>query len=99
MQMMLSHTEPGDWIVATGESRSIRDLCNLVFSRLGMDYRQYVVQNEKHLRPEELNYLRGDSSRFRSTFGWKPDYDFASIIEEIINFWEPIITKKAGICQ
>jgi GDPmannose 4,6-dehydratase len=87
MHLILNHDTPRDWIVATGETRSVRDLCNYTFSALGLDYQDYVVQNEKFLRPEELKYLKGDSSEIRQTLGWQPSYTFESMIDEMIDHW------------
>ena len=52
-------------IVSTGETRTVRELCKYVFEKLGLDYRDFVKQDEKYIRPEELNYLKGDSSEIR----------------------------------
>jgi GDPmannose 4,6-dehydratase len=86
MHLIINQDQPGDWVVATGETRSVRDMCKYVFETLGMDYQEYVVQNQKFLRPEELPYLKGDSSRIRA-LGWKPDYTFESMMDEMIEFW------------
>ena len=87
MHMILNHETPDEFIVATGETHSVGDLCDAVFSKLGMDYREYVVQNPKYMRPEELRYLKGDPSRSRDVLGWKPDYTFSSMIDEMIEKW------------
>ncbi|MBT96911.1 GDP-mannose 4,6-dehydratase [Candidatus Pacearchaeota archaeon] len=87
MIMIMQHTEPDDFVVATGETRSIRDLCHTVFSKLDMDYQDYVVQNKKHMRPHELKYLRGDPTKIREVLGWKPEYDFNSLMDEMIEHW------------
>jgi GDPmannose 4,6-dehydratase len=87
MHMILNHTEPDDFVVATGITHSVRELCDHVFSRLGMDYRDYVVQNQKFLRPDELKYLRGDSTKVRETLGWKPDYTFETLLDEMVDHW------------
>lgn len=92
MHLILQQDEPGDWVVATGETRSVRDMCEYVFSKLGLDYTQYVVQNNKFLRPEELPYLKGDSTRVRA-LGWKPEYTFESMMDEMIEYWEKVLTK------
>ena len=84
---ILNYEEPREWIVATGETRTVRDLCEHVFSRLDMDYRDYVVQNPKYMRPEELKYLRGDSAETRSVLGWKPEYTFETMLDEMIERW------------
>jgi GDPmannose 4,6-dehydratase len=88
MHMMVNHSEARDWIVATGETHSVRDLCKYVFSSLGMNYEDYVVQNEKFMRPEELKYLCGDSSDIRTVLGWKPAYTFETMLDEMIEYWQ-----------
>ena len=88
MHMITNHDTPDEFIVATGETHSVRDLCETVFSKLGMDYRDYVVQNPKYMRPEELKYLKGDSLKTRKILGWKPEYTFGSMLEEMIERWE-----------
>jgi len=88
MHMMINHTEARDWIVATGETHSVRELCKYVFSSLGMNYEDYVVQNEKFMRPEELKYLCGDSSDIKTVLGWKPVYTFETMLDEMIEYWQ-----------
>ena len=85
--MIVNHETPEEFIVATGETHSVRNLCEVVFSKLNMDYKDYVVQNKKFMRPEELKYLKGDSSKAREVLGWKPDYTFETMIEEMITSW------------
>ena len=87
MIMIMQHTEPDDFVVATGETRSIRDLCHTVFSKLDMDYQDYVVQNEKYIRPHELKYLKGDPTKIIKVLGWKPEYSFDSLMDEMIEHW------------
>lgn len=91
MHLILQHHTPRDWVVATGESRTVRDLCQYTFSALGLDYRDHVVQNQKFIRPEELRYLRGDSSDIRQVLGWKPVYSFESMIDEMIEHWNRVL--------
>ena len=92
MHLILQQDKPGDWVVATGETRSVRGMCEYVFSKLGLDYKDYVVQNNKFLRPEELSYLKGDSTRMRE-LGWKPEYTFESMMDEMIEHWTEILSK------
>ena len=87
MHKIINHEVPDDFIIATGDTYSVRDMCDHVFSRLDMDYKDYVVQNPKYMRPEELKYLRGDSSKIRETLGWEPTYTFASMLDEMIEHW------------
>jgi GDPmannose 4,6-dehydratase len=93
MHLILQQPEAGDWVVATGETRSVRDMCKYVFSSLGLDYKDYVVQNQKFLRPEELKYLKGDSTRIRE-LGWKPEYTFESMMDEMVSHWLSVFQDK-----
>ncbi len=88
MHLITNHHVADDFIIATGKTHSVRDLCETVFVKLGMDYRNYVVQNPKFMRPEELKYLKGDPSKAASTFGWTPDYTFDTMLDEMIERWE-----------
>ncbi len=88
---ILNHHTARDWIVATGETRSVRDLCELTFRSLGMNYEDYVVQDPKFMRPEELRYLKGDSSDIRNILAWKPKYSFETMIEEMIDHWMAVL--------
>ena len=86
MHLILQQSKPGDWVVATGETRSVRDMCKYVFEKLNLNYEDYITQNQKFLRPEELKYLKGDSTRMRE-LGWKPEYTFESMMDEMVEFW------------
>jgi GDPmannose 4,6-dehydratase len=91
MRLILNHHEPDDFVVATGETHSIRELCDHVFSSLGMNYLDYVVQNPKFMRPEELQYLRGDSSRAREILGWEPEHTFETLLDDMTSSWMDIL--------
>lgn len=93
MHLIVQQEKPGDWVVATGETRSVRDMCEYVFGKLDLDYKDYVIQNQKFLRPEELPYLKGDSTRIRTELGWKPTYTFESMMDEMIEYWMNILKK------
>ena len=87
MNMIVNHETPDEFIVATGETHSVRDLCETVFSKLGMNYEDHIVQNPKFMRPEELKYLKGDASKSRDVLGWAPEYTFSSMLDEMIDRW------------
>ena len=80
-----------DVFVATGETRSVREMCDYVFSLLDLDYKDFVVQNSKYLRPQELKYLKGDSTKIRKTLNWKPEYTFISLTEKMTQSWMDIL--------
>jgi GDPmannose 4,6-dehydratase len=87
MVKILEHDVADDWVVATGETRSIRQLVELVFSRLDLNYKDYVIQDTKFMRPEELQYLRGDASKIKNGLGWQPETSFEEMIDEMLEFW------------
>ena len=72
MWLMLQADEPDDFVIATGERRSVRDLCKLVFSRLDLDWEDHVEVDPIYLRPSEVDALEGDASKARTKLGWKP---------------------------
>ena len=87
MHLIMQHDIPDDFIVSTMETHSVREMCEVVFSHLDLDYKDYVIQNPKFLRPEELPYLRGDSTKIRKTLGWEPTYTFKKMMEEMVDYW------------
>ena len=87
MHMIINHTEPDDFVCATGFTTSVRDMCDYVFRKLDLNYNDYVIQDKKFMRAEELKYLRGDATKLRETFGWKPEYSFESLMDEMIEHW------------
>ena len=93
MHLMLQQNEPGDWVVATGKTHSVRQMCEYVFNKLDLNYKDYVIQNPKFLRPEELPYLKGDSTKIRTELGWKPKYTFEELMDEMIEHWLKIYNK------
>ena len=94
MYMIMNHTEPNDYIVSTMQTHSVREMCEVVFSYLGLDYRDYVIQNPKYLRPEELPYLKGDSTKIRKELGWEPEYTFESMLHEMCDHWLDVLQGK-----
>ena len=87
MNLIMNHEYPDDWVVATGITRSIRDFCDYAFKIVGLNYLDYVRQNSKFIRPLELDYLRGDSSKIRRLLKWEPNYTFESMVEEMVEYW------------
>ena len=87
MWEILQLDEPDDFVCSTGVSHSVRELVNYVFTRLGLHWSEYVKQDEKFLRPEELHDLKGDSSKLISTTGWSHDYTFETMLDEMIDYW------------
>ncbi|HYP02749.1 MAG TPA: GDP-mannose 4,6-dehydratase [Pyrinomonadaceae bacterium] len=84
MYLMLQQTEPDDYVVATGETHTVRDFCERAFAEVGLDYERYVRVDERFLRPAEVDLLIGDASKARRELGWQPEYTFAEMIREMV---------------
>ena len=87
MWLIRQQKNSDDFVCSTGISHSVKELCEYTFSKLGLDYKNYVKLDEKFLRPEELHDLKGDSTKLRKVTGWTPKYTFESMIDEMINYW------------
>jgi GDPmannose 4,6-dehydratase len=81
MWMMLQQEQPEDFVIATGQTHSVRRFCELAFERVGLDYREYVVQDERFFRPAEVELLVGDPSKAYAKLGWKPE----TSLEQLVN--------------
>ena len=87
MHTIISQNTPDDYVVATGQTRSVRQLCEYVFEKLDLELNDALEISEKFMRPEELPYLKGDSSKIRDKLNWRPELSFEDLIDEMINFW------------
>ena len=87
MWRILQLEEPNDFVCATGVSHSVKELCEYVFTKLGLNYEDYVKLDMKFLRPEELTDLKGDPTKLMKATGWKPTYTFETMLDEMISYW------------
>lgn len=94
MKLIMDYKQPDNFVIATGISHSIRELCEFVFGELGLNYNNYILQNPKYVRSEELKYLQGDSTKARTLLEWKPKYTFETMLKEMIEFWIKFYEEK-----
>jgi GDPmannose 4,6-dehydratase len=85
MWLMLQQDQPDDFVVATGQTHSVRELCEVAFGRVGLHWEDHVVVDEKFLRPAEVDILVGDATKVRTTLGWKPEVGFAELVEMMVD--------------
>lgn len=97
MWLMLQQDKPDDFVLSTGESHSVKDLVNYVFTSLGLHWSEYVKQDEKFKRAEELHFLRGDSTKAKTVLGWKTEYTFETMLDEMIEYWLNKLSKNKNI--
>ena len=86
MWMMLQQDEPDDYVVATGTSRTIGEFCEVAFAHVGLDWQQYVVVDERFLRPAEVYTLLGDATKAREKLGWEPEVGFEEMVRQMVDW-------------
>ena len=85
MWLMLQQDKPDDYVIATGEEHSVRELVETAFSYLELDWEKYVVQDPEFFRPVDLNMLVGDSSKARKKLGWNPSVSFEQLVKLMVD--------------
>jgi GDPmannose 4,6-dehydratase len=96
MYLMLQQEEADDFVVATGETHTVREFCERAFAEVGLDYEEYVRIDERFLRPAEVDLLVGDAAKAREQLGWEPEYTFAEMIKEMVEADLEIARKEMG---
>jgi GDPmannose 4,6-dehydratase len=82
---MLQQDQPDDYVIATGETHTVREFCQLAFDRVGLDWEKYVVIDEKFFRPAEVDLLVGDASKARKVLGWEPRTPFEDLVSLMVD--------------
>ena len=85
MWLMLQQDEPSDYVVATGETHSVQDLCEVAFSYVDLDWREHVVQDPRFMRPAEVDLLVGNPAKARARLGWEPRVSFEELIHMMVD--------------
>lgn len=85
MWLILQHKEPEDFVIATGESHSVKEFAELAFNELDLDWKKYVKVDERYLRPADVFELRGDASKARKKLGWMPETSFEELVKMMVN--------------
>lgn len=85
MHCMLQQSQPDDYVIATGETHTVREFCELAFSHVGLNYEDYVVVDPKFYRPAEVHLLLGDTTKARQTLGWKPQVAFRELVHMMVD--------------
>ncbi|MGC8626425.1 MAG: GDP-mannose 4,6-dehydratase [Acidimicrobiales bacterium] len=85
MWMMLQQDKPDDYVVATGETHSVREFCELAFGHAGLDWEKYVRVDQRHFRPAEVDLLMGDPSHAHNALGWKPEVSFEELVRLMVD--------------
>jgi GDPmannose 4,6-dehydratase len=92
MWLMMQQDVPLDFVIATGETRTVKEMVHYVFYRLNLDWTKYIQTDKKFERPEELNYLRGDPTNAKKVLNWNPKYTFETMMDEMIEYWMKVLS-------
>ena len=74
-------------MISSGKTHSVRDFCKAAFEKVNLNYEDYIVQNPKFMRPEELTRLQGDNSKARKTLNWEPEFSFEDLVEDMVGLF------------
>jgi GDPmannose 4,6-dehydratase len=85
MHLMLQQPSPDDYVVASGETHTVREFCERAFAEVGLDYREYVRIDQQFYRPAEVDLLVGDATKAREVLGWRPTYSFDDLVKEMVH--------------
>lgn len=91
---MLQHDEPGDFVVATGEAHTVREFCQEAFGCARLNWQDYVEVDPAYLRPTEVDYLMGDYSKAKATFGWYPKTSFQDLVRLMVDSDERLAEEE-----
>ncbi len=86
MHLMLQQDAPDDYVIGTGETHSVQELCTVAFAHVGLDWEEYVQTDPRFLRPAEVNLLIADSTKAREELGWNPTVDFSSLVQMMVEW-------------
>jgi GDPmannose 4,6-dehydratase len=84
MWLMLQQSQPDDYVISTGQTHSVREFCELAFGHVGLDYKDYVVLDERYMRPAEVDLLIGDPTKAREHLGWQPETSFEELVKMMV---------------
>jgi GDPmannose 4,6-dehydratase len=99
MWLMLQQDQPDDYVVATGETHSVREFCALTFALLGLDWQQYVEHDSRYERPSEVDLLIGDSAKAKRCLGWEPKVRFEQLVQIMVEADLELAKREAQIAQ
>lgn len=97
MYLILQQPEPDDFVIATGQSHSVREFCELAFNEIGLDYRDYVVEDESFYRPAEVDRLVGDSTKATDKLGWTVERSLGDLVVEMVRSDLAVLSTNAGL--
>ena len=84
MKLMIDYKEPDDWVIATGETHTVKEFVKLAFSEVGLDWNEFVASSDKYFRPNEVNHLLGDPTKAKTLLNWEPQVSFNNLVKKMV---------------
>jgi len=97
MWLMLQQDKPDDFVIASGKTHSVKDLVQIAFSRVGLDYRDFVIQDKNFIRPAEVDTLCGNYSKAKKILGWEPQVNFSQLVEMMVDSDLAVVRKEYNL--
>jgi GDPmannose 4,6-dehydratase len=94
MWLMLQQEKPEDYVIATGETHTVKEFAEIAFKRVGLNWKDYVVVDKELLRPAEVDYLLGDAKKGREKLGWKPEVNFQQLVEMMVDADMELVARE-----
>ena len=94
---MLQQSAPDDYVIATGETHSIREMCETAFGCVGLDWQEYVKHDPRFMRPAEVDLLVGDASKAHKALGWEPKVTFRELMQMMVNADLALLRRENGL--
>jgi len=95
MHLMLQQDEPEDFVIGTGETRTVREFCKVAFGYLGLDYSKYVYEDPDFYRPADVGCLIANNAKAQQKLGWKPEIGFEMLVSQMCSFWLDKLSKRS----
>jgi GDPmannose 4,6-dehydratase len=99
MWSMLQQPQPDDYVIATGESHSVKEFVEAAFSHVGLSWKKYVEQDPSYLRPSEVDFLRGNAAKARAVLGWAPRIAFRELVQMMVEHDLKLASAERLLCE
>jgi GDPmannose 4,6-dehydratase len=99
MWRILQADEPDDFVLATGETHTVREFCEIAFARVGLDYQRFVKVDQRFIRPAEVELLLGDPSKAKRALGWEPKVSFRGLVEMMVDSDVERVRKEIAVSE
>ena len=96
---MMDYSTPEDWVLATGETHTVKEFVEIAFSEVGLNWKDYVLTSDKYHRPNEVNHLLGDPTKAKNKLNWQPEYDFKGLVKSMVQSDLELAEKESVLIE